>query len=445
MGAQPETAACVRDAEKKKTRCASCSPQVQEPRAGAQPETAACVRDAEKKKTRCASCSPQVQEPRAGAQPETAACVRDAGKKKTRCASCSPQVCPPQARGVCRAFSSYLSPFPVWLFASQTSFHLSLRPRREFPRLSSPVALFPARGSCHLLLFRGLLRPLPVCLPCALFWLFVHLSVLFARVFSLVFHPFLLTSSSQTSFHLSLRPRRASTFFRKESRQRFARGAAPSNPHSCALRPISPFPALLAGLTALRAANRRLTGKRLKSQGAELSFSSVSVRGGRAGAFSPPGKTGAARRRAAGNSRVRARRGEEKDTVRVLLTAGAGAVRGRAAGKNRGRARLGRRQKTRCASCSPQVCPPQARGCAGLFPLIFRLFLFGFLPLKILFTCRSGRDGDFLACSLPRLCSRPAGSCHLLLFRGLLRPVPVFPFCVVYAGFLSLVFLPFPA
>ena len=37
------------------------------------------------------------------------------------------------------------------------------------------------------------------------------------------------------------------------------------------------------------------------------------------------------------------------------------------------------------------------------------------------------------------------GSCHLLLFRGLLRPLPVCLFCVVYAGFLSLVFLPFPA
>ena len=58
-----------------------------------------------------------------------------------------------------------------------------------------------------------------------------------------------LTSSSQTSFHLSLRPRRASTFFRKESRQRFAKGLRPFEPHSSALRPISPFPALLAGLS----------------------------------------------------------------------------------------------------------------------------------------------------------------------------------------------------
>ena len=51
-----------------------------------------------------------------------------------------------------------------------------------------------------------------------------------------------LTSSSQTSFHLSLRPRRASTFFRKESRQRFAKGLRPFEPHSCALRVDLPFP-----------------------------------------------------------------------------------------------------------------------------------------------------------------------------------------------------------
>ena len=60
-----------------------------------------------------------------------------------------------------------------------------------------------------------------VCLPS------VRLCV---RVFRLSFVFSCLTFSSQTSFHLSLRPRRASTFFRKESRQRFARGAAPSNP-----------------------------------------------------------------------------------------------------------------------------------------------------------------------------------------------------------------------
>ena len=61
--------------------------------------------------------------------------------------------------------------------------------------------------------------------------------------FSLLFFTFsCLTFSSQTSFHLSLRPRRASTFFRKESRQRFAKGLRPFEPHSSALRVDLPFP-----------------------------------------------------------------------------------------------------------------------------------------------------------------------------------------------------------
>ena len=132
-------------------------------------------------------------------------------------------------------------------------------PSPLFPACRPPAAfvLGPRR--------RGLLA---ICPPCALC----------ARLFSLVFSLSCLTFASQTSFHLSLRPRRASTFFRKESRQRFAKGLRPFEPHSFALRPIFFSSALLAGLTALRAANRRLTGKRLKSPGAELSFSSVSVR-----------------------------------------------------------------------------------------------------------------------------------------------------------------------
>ena len=62
------------------------------------------------------------------------------------------------------------------------------------------------------------------------------------RVFSLLSFTFsCLTFASQTSFHLSLRPRRASTFFRKESRQRFAKGLRPFEPHSSALRADLPF------------------------------------------------------------------------------------------------------------------------------------------------------------------------------------------------------------
>ena len=56
-------------------------------------------------------------------------------------------------------------------------------------------------------------------------------SALFMRVFLLSFALFCLTFASQKSFHLSLRPRRASTFFRKESRQRFAKGLRPFEPH----------------------------------------------------------------------------------------------------------------------------------------------------------------------------------------------------------------------
>ena len=99
----------------------------------------------------------------------------------------------------------------------------------------------------------------PVCPPCALC---VHFRLVLAvcspvlccvRGFSLLsFAFFCLTFASQISFHLSLRPRRASTFFRKESRQRFAKGLRPFEPHSCALRLIFFSSALLAGLAALR-------------------------------------------------------------------------------------------------------------------------------------------------------------------------------------------------
>ena len=81
-----------------------------------------------------------------------------------------------------------------------------------------------------------------------------------------------LTSSSQTSFHLSLRPRRASTFFRKESRQRFARGrgSAPFEPPFQRPAANLPFPRAAGRLSGHSAANRRLVGKRPKSQGAKL-------------------------------------------------------------------------------------------------------------------------------------------------------------------------------
>ena len=123
---------------------------------------------------------------------------------------------------------------------------------------------------------------------------------------------------------------------------------------ACALSPISPFLSLLAGLAALRAANRRLireTPEKPRSRAqlfgrfcawgngwphvfiiyeslarAFARQASSRPQGTGARPFSLPGKTGAMRGRAPGNGRVRARRGEEKDTVRELPGA---AARGR--------------------------------------------------------------------------------------------------------------------
>ena len=136
----------------------------------------------------------------------------------------------------------------------------------------------------------GFLCPLPVCAPCAAGLRACSIFNFFAFAFSC------LTFASQNSFHLSLMPRRAPHFLlRKENGGKEPRGERrtaplPFEPHSCALRPIFSSFALLAGLRGLSAANRRLTGKRLKSQGAELSFSSVSVRRGTPVPFrrSPP-------------------------------------------------------------------------------------------------------------------------------------------------------------
>ena len=154
------------------------------------------------------------------------------------------------------------------------------------PDISAGAPLPCSRPSGRLSLFARPVLPEParhaLCVRSSvLFWLSVCLfCVVCTRIFLLSFTFSCLPFASQISFHLSLRPRRASTFFRKESRQRFAKGLRPFEPHSCALRPIFFSSALLAGLAALLAANRRLTGKRLKSQGAELSFSSVSVQRG---------------------------------------------------------------------------------------------------------------------------------------------------------------------
>ena len=109
-----------------------------------------------------------------------------------------------------------------------------------------PSALFPVCGPHFLPLLSWLLRPVPVCLFCAV-----------CAGFSFLFFAFsCLTFASQTSFHLSLMPRRAPHFlFGKKMGEKNREGSGaplPFEPHSSALRPISPFPALLAGLRGLR-------------------------------------------------------------------------------------------------------------------------------------------------------------------------------------------------
>ena len=102
------------------------------------------------------------------------------------------------------------------------------------------AALFPACGLSDTSAL-GLVCAAAACLPCACARVYSEIALAFFR----------LTFASQISFHLSLRPRRASTFFRKESRQRFAKGLRPFEPHFCALRPIFSSSALLAGLRGL--------------------------------------------------------------------------------------------------------------------------------------------------------------------------------------------------
>ena len=73
-----------------------------------------------------------------------------------------------------------------------------------------------------------------------------------------------------------------------------------------------------------------------------------------------------------------------------------------------------------CLARAAGACLPFARRalCVHGFSLLFFLFPASLLPLKLLFICRSGRDGNFLACPLPRLCSRPAGLVTCCFFAG---------------------------
>ena len=173
-------------------------------------------------------------------------------------------------------------------FVAQAATGISLLvPSRGFVsglRVLSPAAFSRAFAPIACLPVVRFVCAVPSCFGC----LFAY-SVLVARAFSsylLSFALSCLTSSSQTSFHLSLRPRRASTFFRKESRQRFANGLRPFEPHFCSLRPFFPYSSLLAGLAALRAANRRQVRETLeKAKEQSSAFSSVSVQRGTSAPF----------------------------------------------------------------------------------------------------------------------------------------------------------------
>ena len=107
----------------------------------------------------------------------------------------------------------------------------------------------------------------------------------------------------------------------------------------CTLLLIFPFFWLLAGLRGHSAANRRQVRETLEKPRSRAQlfkrFCALGTRrgfcpagflpaaGNRRWDFSPTGKTEARRGLAPGKNRVRARRGEERDTVRELPTAGA--------------------------------------------------------------------------------------------------------------------------
>ena len=168
-----------------------------------------------------------------------------------------------------------------------------------------------------------------------------------ARLFPLIFRLFLFGFCLSKFFSFVAQAATGTPFsFRKENGGKEPRGALP-------LR--TPFQRPAADLPFSRAAGRLKRpfgpqtagwqGKRLKSQGAELSFSSVFVRGGtfgptfyifmevwrellpcrrnRSQTFSLLGKTGAVRGPAPGTSRGRAQLGAGKNPVRELLGAAA--------------------------------------------------------------------------------------------------------------------------
>ena len=228
-----------------------------------------------------------------------------------------------------------------------------------------------------------------------------------AHIFLLSFAFSFLAFAAQTSFHLSLRPRRASTFFRKESRQRFARGrgSAPFEPpflrpaanlpfpraagrlsgplgrkppadretlekprsraqlfkrfcakgDACALSPISPFLSLLAGLSGPSGRKSPADGETPEKprSRAQLFGRFCAWGNGWPHVFIIYESLARAFARQASS------RPEETGARPFSLPGKTEAVR-RARTWNEPRACAAWTQtQTRCATCSPQVCPPQ--------------------------------------------------------------------------------------
>ena len=94
-----------------------------------------------------------------------------------------------------RGFSLLFFTFSCLTSSSQTSFHLSLRPRRGFPCLSPPVALFPACGPLISFCPTRAAGTCPPCALCAQFRLVLAVCLPVLRClhahFSLIFRLFL--------------------------------------------------------------------------------------------------------------------------------------------------------------------------------------------------------------------------------------------------------------
>ena len=136
--------------------------------------------------------------------------------------------------------------------------------------------------------------------------------------------------------------------------------APPSNPIPAPCGQSTPFSRCWPAYAALWAANRRLTWETPeKPKEQSSSFSGVSVRGGCAGAFPLPGKTEARCGLAPKKNRVRARRGEERDTVRDLP--GAAALE-----KPRSRAQLFKRFCAKGDACALRLLTPFPRAAGRL-------------------------------------------------------------------------------